>query len=90
MRKLEAVRRGGSEEARARHVARGKLLVRERIRLLLDPDTPLLELSPLAAHDMYGGDVSSASLVTGVGRIAGATAWWSPTTPPSRAAPIIR
>ena len=69
--KLEAVRQGGSEEARARHVSRGKLLVRERIRLLLDPDTSLLELSPLAAHDMYGGDVPSASIVTGIGRICG-------------------
>jgi 3-methylcrotonyl-CoA carboxylase beta subunit len=69
--KLEAVRQGGSEEARARQVARGKLLVRERIRLLLDPDTSLLELSPLAALDMYGGDVPSASIVTGIGRICG-------------------
>src|SRR5262249_18185562 len=69
--KLEAVKRGGSEEARARHQARGKLLARERIRLLLDPNTELLELSPLAAHDMYGGDVPCASIVTGIGRISG-------------------
>ncbi len=69
--KLETVRRGGSEAARKRHVGRGKLLVRERIKLLLDPGTQLLELSALAAHDMYGGDVPAASLVTGVGRVSG-------------------
>src|SRR5438477_4475680 len=69
--KLAAATRGGSEEARARHVARGKLLARERVKLLLDPETPFLELSPLAAYDLYGGDVSSASIITGVGRISG-------------------
>src|SRR5258707_9542821 len=69
--KLEAAMQGGSEEARARHAARGKLLARERINLLLDPGTPFLELSPLAAYDMYGGDVHSASLITGIGRISG-------------------
>src|SRR4030081_3111880 len=68
---LDAAMRGGSEEARARHVARGKLLARERVNLLLDPGTPFLELSPLAAHGMYGGDVHSASLITGIGRISG-------------------
>jgi 3-methylcrotonyl-CoA carboxylase beta subunit len=69
--KLEVARRGGSEEARARHTARGKLLARERLRLLLDPDAPFIELSALAACDMYGGDVPSAGIVTGVGRING-------------------
>jgi 3-methylcrotonyl-CoA carboxylase beta subunit len=69
--KLAVAAHGGSEDARARHIARGKLLVRERIRRLLDPDTPFLELSALAAFDMYGGDVPSASIVTGVGRISG-------------------
>jgi 3-methylcrotonyl-CoA carboxylase beta subunit len=68
--KLEAAMQGGSEEARARHVARGKLLARERVNLLLDPGTPFLELSPLAAYGLYGGDVHSASLVTGIGRIS--------------------
>ena len=68
--KLEAAMQGGSEEARARHVARGKLLARERINLLLDPGTPFLELSSLAAHGMYGGDVHSASLITGIGRVS--------------------
>src|SRR5215468_556329 len=69
--KLEAAMQGGSEEARARHVARGKLLARERIGLLLDPGSPFLELSPLAAHGMYGGDVHSASIITGIGRVSG-------------------
>ena len=69
--KLDAAMQGGSEEARARHAARGKLLARERIDLLLDPGTPFLELSPLAAYGMYGGDVHSASLITGIGRISG-------------------
>src|SRR5271166_3190453 len=68
--KLEAAMQGGSEEARARHVARGKLLARERVNLLLDPGTPFLELSPLAAYGLYGGDVHSASLITGIGRIS--------------------
>src|SRR5499425_1252308 len=69
--KLDAAMQGGSEEARARHAARGKLLARERINLLLDPGTPFLELSPLAAYGLYGGDVHSASVVTGVGQISG-------------------
>ncbi len=69
--KLEAATQGGSEEARARHAGRGKLLARERIDLLLDPGTPFLELSPLAAYGMYGGDVHSASLITGIGRVSG-------------------
>lgn len=69
--KIDVVRRGGSEEARARHSGRGKLLARERIKLLIDPNTAMLELSPLAAYDMYGGDVPAASIVTGIGRISG-------------------
>ncbi len=68
---LDAAMRGGSEEARARHTGRGKLLARERVDLLLDPGSPFLEFSALAAHGMYGGDVPSASLVTGIGRISG-------------------
>jgi 3-methylcrotonyl-CoA carboxylase beta subunit len=69
--KLEQVKRGGSDDARTRHVARGKMLARKRITQLLDPQTRFLELSPLAAHEMYGGDVPSASLITGIGRISG-------------------
>ena len=68
---LDTAMRGGSEEARARHTGRGKLLARERVDLLLDPGSPFLEFSALAAHGMYGGDVPSASLVTGIGRISG-------------------
>jgi 3-methylcrotonyl-CoA carboxylase beta subunit len=69
--KLETTMQGGSESARAKHVSRGKLLARERIDLLVDPGAPFLELSALAAYDLYGGDVHSASLVTGIGRISG-------------------
>src|ERR1700754_2417041 len=67
--KLDDATRGGSEDARARHAARGKLLARERIDLLLDPGTPFLELSPLAAYGMYGGEVASSGAVAGVGLI---------------------
>lgn len=70
-RKLEDVAAGGGPQARERHVARGKLLPRERIELLLDAGTPFLEFSPLAAHGMYGGDAPAAGLITGIGRIAG-------------------
>ena len=69
--KLETAVQGGSAEARARHVARGKLLARDRVSLLLDPGTPFLELSPLAGYGLYGGDVHSASIITGIGRISG-------------------
>jgi acetyl-CoA carboxylase carboxyltransferase component len=69
--RLEAARRGGDDKARARHAEQGKLFVRERIDALLDPGAPFLELSPLAAHGMYGGDVPSAGIVTGIGRVSG-------------------
>ncbi|HLQ86411.1 MAG TPA: carboxyl transferase domain-containing protein, partial [Salinisphaeraceae bacterium] len=62
---------GGSESARKRHAERGKLPARERIDRLLDPGSPFLELSPLAAHGMYGGDIAAAGIVTGVGRVQG-------------------
>lgn len=68
---LERVRRGGSEKAVARHRARNKLLPRERIDRVLDPGSPFLELSPLAAHELYGGAAPSASIVTGIGRVHG-------------------
>jgi 3-methylcrotonyl-CoA carboxylase beta subunit len=74
---LAVVRRGGSDASRDRHTARGKLLVRDRIDRLLDPGSPFLELSPLAAFGMYGKSVDdlyavpSASIVTGIGRIQG-------------------
>ncbi|MEO5853313.1 MAG: carboxyl transferase domain-containing protein, partial [Nocardioides sp.] len=77
--RLAVVRRGGSEAARAKHTGRGKLLVRDRVDRLLDPGSPFLELSPLAAFGMYGdptreGDdyaVPGASIVTGIGRVSG-------------------
>lgn len=69
--KLSQVAGGGGEVSRNRHTARGKMLARERVDLLVDPGTSFLELSPLAAHGLYGGDVHSASIVTGVGRISG-------------------
>ena len=68
---VDAIRQGGGEAARQRHAGRGKLLPRERVRLLIDPASPFLELSQLAAHGMYGGEVPAAGLVTGIGRVAG-------------------
>jgi 3-methylcrotonyl-CoA carboxylase beta subunit len=62
---------GGSEAARKKYKSRDKLFVRERVDLLLDAGTPFLELSPLAANGMYGGDVAGAGIVTGIGRISG-------------------
>jgi 3-methylcrotonyl-CoA carboxylase beta subunit len=70
-RRLERVRDGGGEEAMARHVARGKLPARERVELLCDPGAPFLELSPLAAEEMYDGDAPAAGMITGVGVVAG-------------------
>ena len=69
--RLAKATRGGSDEARVRHTKRGKLLVRDRINALLESGSPFLELSPLAACDMYGGDVASAGIVTGVGQVSG-------------------
>ncbi|AKQ40934.1 acetyl-CoA carboxylase subunit beta [Aurantiacibacter atlanticus] len=62
---------GGSEKHRERHVARGKLLPRERVERLLDPGSPFLEIGQLAANGMYGGDVSGASMIAGIGRVSG-------------------
>jgi 3-methylcrotonyl-CoA carboxylase beta subunit len=62
---------GGSEEARARHTKRGKLLARERIQRLLDPGAPFLEIGALAAYDLYNGEAPGAGLVTGIGRVSG-------------------
>ena len=69
--RLADVKRGGGEEALRRHRARGKLLARERIEHLLDPGTPFLELSPLAASGMYGDEAPSAGMVTGIGEVEG-------------------
>jgi len=62
---------GGGETARARHVARGKLLPRDRVQMLLDPGTPFLELAPLAAHGMYNDDAPCAGVIAGIGRVSG-------------------
>jgi 3-methylcrotonyl-CoA carboxylase beta subunit len=62
---------GGGEKARAKHTERGKLLPRERIRALLDPGSPFLELSPLAAEEMYDGQAPCAGVITGIGRVHG-------------------
>jgi len=69
--KVAAIEMGGTEEARRRHLARGKLLPRERVRTLLDPGSPFLEFSQLAAHGMYDGEVPAAGIITGIGRIMG-------------------
>ena len=82
---------GGGETSRARHTSRGKMLARQRVDLLIDPGTAFLELSPLAAYGLYGGDVHSASVITGRRPdIRAANALSSPTMRPSKAAPIIR
>ena len=64
--RVTAIREGGGETARRRHLARGKLLPRERVRALLDPGSPFLELSQLAANAMYGGEVPAAGIITGM------------------------
>src|ERR1700757_781860 len=69
--KTAAIALGGDEASRQRHEGRGKLLARERIRLLLDPGSPFLELSAFAAWGMYDGAVPAAGIVTGIGRVAG-------------------
>lgn len=69
--KLQQAALGGGNEARKKHVARGKLLPRDRVNLLLDPGSPFLELSPLAAHGLYEGAAPGAGVITGIGRIQG-------------------
>ncbi|WP_201508567.1 carboxyl transferase domain-containing protein [Psychrobacter alimentarius] len=68
---LRKVSQGGSERARAKHLARGKLLPRERVERLLDVGTPFLEVAPMAAHDMYGEEIPAAGVIAGIGRING-------------------
>ncbi|MBX3571248.1 MAG: methylcrotonoyl-CoA carboxylase [Mesorhizobium sp.] len=69
--KAAIVERGGPEDQRERHVARGKLLPRERLAQLLDTAAPFLEIGQFAAWDMYGGDIASAGMIAGIGRIEG-------------------
>lgn len=68
---LERIAQGGGEKAQQRHVSRGKLPVRERLDTLLDPGSAFLELSPLAAHEVYGEEVPAAGVVAGIGRVEG-------------------
>ncbi|MBI3898938.1 MAG: methylcrotonoyl-CoA carboxylase [Gammaproteobacteria bacterium] len=69
--KTATAARGGSDEARKKHLARGKLLARDRIEVLIDPGSPLLELSPLAAYGMYDNGIPAAGIVTAIGRVSG-------------------
>jgi 3-methylcrotonyl-CoA carboxylase beta subunit len=69
--KIALVSVGGDSQARERHLKRGKLLPRERVRNLLDPGSPFLEIGQLAAWGMYPGDVHSASMICGIGRVSG-------------------
>ncbi|MBN9531732.1 MAG: methylcrotonoyl-CoA carboxylase [Alphaproteobacteria bacterium] len=69
--RMEAAALGGDERSRKRHTDRGKLLPRARVERLLDPGSAFLELSPLAAYEMYGGDIHAAGIITGIGRVSG-------------------
>ena len=78
---LTSAMSGGGPDAIQKHKGRGKMLARERIDALIDPRSPFLEFSPLAAHGLYGGDAPSAGIVTGIGRISA--------RPPLHAHPMI-
>src|SRR5258708_14871832 len=69
--RVDAAARGGPEKSRERHVSRGKLLPRDRVDGLLDPGSPFLELSALAANGMYGDAAPGAGIITGIGRVRG-------------------
>src|SRR3989440_3528323 len=69
--RVAEIEQGGGETARARHSGRGKLLPRDRVRTLLDPGSPFLEFSQLAAYGMYDDNIAAAGIVTGIGRVAG-------------------
>jgi 3-methylcrotonyl-CoA carboxylase beta subunit len=69
--RLAQVVQGGGEGPRAKHLARGKLLPRDRVEMLLDPDTPFLEIAPLAALGLYNDDAPGAGLIAGIGRVSG-------------------
>lgn len=68
---LAQVQQGGGAKAQERHTSRGKLLPRERIDRLLDSGSPFLELSQLAAYNVYGEDVPAAGIIAGIGRVEG-------------------
>jgi 3-methylcrotonyl-CoA carboxylase beta subunit len=69
--KAMQVAQGGGDAARQKHLARGKLLPRDRVHRLLDPGSPFLEIGALAADDMYGGEAPGAGMICGVGRVSG-------------------
>lgn len=69
--RLAVTARGGPDRARKRHTGRGKLLPRDRVGMLLDPGSPFLEFSALAASGMYGDEAPAAGLITGIGRVSG-------------------
>jgi 3-methylcrotonyl-CoA carboxylase beta subunit len=69
--KMAVAALGGDERSRKRHTERGKLLPRARVEQLLDPGSPFLELSPLAANGMYDGDIHAAGMISGIGRVSG-------------------
>ena len=69
--KMAVAALGGDERSRKRHTERGKLLPRARVEQLLDPGSAFLELSPLAANNMYDGDIHAAGIITGIGRVSG-------------------
>src|SRR5678816_2923532 len=76
--RLAKVREGGGEKYRKRQEEQGKLFVRERIERLLDPGSPFLELSPLAAYDLYDNEGPGAGIVTGIGRVSNCLLYTSP------------
>jgi 3-methylcrotonyl-CoA carboxylase beta subunit len=69
--RVKEIEQGGGESARARHAGRGKLLPRERVRALIDPGSPFLEFSQLAAYGMYDDNIAAAGIITGIGRVSG-------------------
>ncbi len=69
--RLEKIKLGGPEKSRQRHLERKKLLPRDRVSHLLDPNTPFLEISPLAAYDMYDNEAPAAGIICGIGRVHG-------------------
>jgi 3-methylcrotonyl-CoA carboxylase beta subunit len=69
--KVEKIALGGGDDARKKHTSRGKLLPRDRVQMLLDPGTPFLEFSQMAAYEMYHNAAPAAGVITGIGRVAG-------------------
>ncbi|HFB54925.1 MAG TPA: methylcrotonoyl-CoA carboxylase, partial [Hellea balneolensis] len=69
--KVSQIAQGGSERSRTRHLARGKLLPRERVERLLDPGAPFLEIGQFAAYDVYDSEIPAAGIIAGIGRISG-------------------